>query len=269
MSKAVILAVVVAVLSRPAAASPDTHRQIRRIRAQTQTRELPPCKIPGDARCAVDPSSLVVRMEEDGAALDAVDPPAAGDPGGVDIGSIVNIFKTVWDLIKENRPSVDIKTDFAAALPQGITSWNQLAGWKAPEGKVYGFYAKNKFGQRIVNVRYLIQRMYGGGYKGKGKYLAGVTAYPLTVEVGLGYTLKLSADAPAVIQNIGTDEDPVAGMSFKVTWNIKTVMKDATGTSVYWLDGNGAFREDGSPFPHGLTQAAARVLAPAATLRLP
>jgi hypothetical protein len=234
-------------------------------------KKLEPCKIPGHENCAIDESSLAPIEEEEGVLSQRLTPPpATGDPSGVDLSVILNLAKEIWAIIEKNKPVVDIKTDYAVALPQGITSWGQLSGWKAPEGKVYGFYAKNKFGQRTVNVRYLVTRMWGGAYKGKGKYLTGVTIEPLTVDVAWGYKFSMKATAPSeAVGNIGTDEEPLAGLRMKVLWTIETPVKSSTGQSVYWFQGDGVFRQEGSPFPAAVARGAARAWGQAQALRIP
>ena len=71
----------------------------------------------------------------------------------------------------------------AVALPAGLTHWDSLSGWKPPKGTVYGFYAKNLYGMKVIDVEYQVLRTYGGSYKGKGRYLTGVTIEPLLVSV--------------------------------------------------------------------------------------
>ncbi len=232
---------------------------------------LPACKIPGDKRCAVDEGSLVVQAEGPGAlSEDITPPPASGVGSSINLDVILNTALKIWDIIVKNKPVVDVKTQYATALPQGVTSWGQLANWQTPEGTVYGFYAKNGFGQQVINVRYLVTRMYGGSYKGKGKYLTAVAIEPLTTDVAWGYKFSLAADTPPEsIGNFGSDEDPVAGMQLRVKWTIETAVKTSMGTSVYFVKGDGMMQEDGSPFPHGLTTQAAKLLESAPALRLP
>lgn len=169
--------------------------------------------------------------------------------GLVIIDQIVNIANKIWQIIAQNAPVSTIDTKYAAAVPEGITAWNQLSEWKKPKTYVYGFSATNLYGVTMVDVKYKVIYTYGGKYKGKGYYLTGVTVTPTTVDVGWGYRFSLGASVPdSTITNIGTSENPVAALQLKMTWKISTVMKDSTGTSIYYIQGDGYFEEIASPF---------------------
>ncbi|MEK7858077.1 MAG: hypothetical protein AAB320_02965 [Elusimicrobiota bacterium] len=191
-------------------------------------------------------------------------PPPQTDPGGDPfpvLDQIINMGKKIWAIIEANKPVVNINTTYATALPEGIKSWNQLSGWKPPKGTVYGFYAKNAYGATMINVKYQVLRTYGGGYKGKGKYLTAVTIEPLLVEVGWGYKFDLTAQVPDTsVVNVGTSEDPVAAMMPTLKWRISTAIKDASGQSIYYLQGDGLFQEMGGPFKKGLEDDVATAL---------
>lgn len=176
-------------------------------------------------------------------------PPGEGVPGNpiADIGTIINIGQKIWQIIVANKPVVDIKTSFAAAVPKGITSADQLSGWKPPEGTVYALKAKNVYGTEVINLRYMVLRTAGGAYDGKGKYLTAVTVQPLNVDVLWGYRFTLSASAPSTT-NAGTATDPVAGMMLVLDWKIETPIKESRGSGVYYVQGDGVFKDVSAPF---------------------
>lgn len=195
-------------------------------------------------------------------------PPSAPPPDDtlVIIDSIINIGRKIWTIIDENRPVVDIKTQFASAVPEGITHWSQLSGWDTPAATSYGFTAKNAYGWTMVDVRYAVLRTFGGAFKGKGRYLTGVTVEPLRVEVGWGYRFTMTAEAPSVTNADKTGENPLAGMMLNLKWRIQTPLKDAQGTGVYYVRGDGLFVEVGGPFSRRqVKETASRVKALAAT----
>ncbi len=190
---------------------------------------------------------LEVREEKDLSYLN----PAKTDAGGplVIIDQIINIASRIWDIIQQNSPVTNLDAKYAAAVPQGITSWSQLAEWKRPKSYVYGFYAENLYGVTAINVTYKVMFTFGGKYKGKGQYLTGVTVVPTTADVAWGYRFSLSAQVPdSTIANVGTNTDPVASMQLKSAWEISTVLKDSNGASVYYIQGDGYFEEIASPF---------------------
>jgi hypothetical protein len=178
-------------------------------------------------------------------------PPIPPVGGGQDpliiIDHIINIAQKIWQIIEQNKPVVDIKTTYAVAVPDGITHWTQLQQWKPPEGTTYAFYAKNAYGVKAVEVKFVVFRTCGGNYKGKGKYLAGVTVEPVSVSVAWGYKFSMNAEVPSVA-NVGTTEDPIASMMAKLNWKIATVIKEEQGTSMYYVQGDGLFKELSGPF---------------------
>jgi hypothetical protein len=185
-----------------------------------------------------------------------VAPSEIPSPGGGGIGDalpvldqIINIGQKIWKIIADNKPVVDVKTQYATALPKGLTGWQDIGGWHPPVGTIYELSAKNAYGMQMIHLRYQVLRTYGGSYQGKGKYLTAVTVEPLLVEVGWGYRFSMDASVPdSSIVNVGTSQDPVAGMMATLNWHISTVIKDSQGTGLYFLQGDGAYKEIGGPF---------------------
>jgi hypothetical protein len=167
----------------------------------------------------------------------------AGDVIGT-IDQIVNLYQKIWSIIEENKPVVNINTQFAAAIPQGITSWTQLAGWQGPKSYQYHISAKNLYGITTIDVTYLVVYSYGGNYNGHGKFLTGVSVQPVNVDVLWGYTFAMSASVPdSSIVNAGTQTDPVAAMQLVIDTTISTVLKSSGNNSVIYLRGDGYFQD--------------------------
>ncbi len=178
--------------------------------------------------------------------------PVKADVGGalVIIDQIINIATKVWDIVKQNAPVVEIDTKYATAVPQGITAWNQLSEWNKPNSYLYGFYAENLYGAKIADIKYRVVFTAGGKYNGKGLYLTGVTVIPTATNVAWGYRFSLSAQVPdSTIANVGTEADPIASLQLNSAWKIHTPVKESNGTSVYYIQGDGYFKEIASPFP--------------------
>lgn len=176
-------------------------------------------------------------------------PPGGGDDPIPVLDSIINIGTKVWNIIVANKPVVDVKNQYATALPEGVKGWSSMGGWRAPQGTIYGLVAKNAYGGTVINVRYQVLRTAGGSYKGIGKYLTAVTVEPLLVEVAWGYKFSMDAAVPdSSVVNVGTTENPVAAMMPQLSWRISTPIKDSQGKGVYYIQGDGLFREIGGPF---------------------
>ncbi len=167
----------------------------------------------------------------------------------VSVDQIVNIASKVWEIVKDNKPVVAISTKYAAAYPYGVTAANQLASWSRPKSYEYGFYAENLYGAVMIDCKYKFSFSYNGAYKGIGKFLTGVAVIPSNVTAGWGYKFYMNAEVPdSTIVNVGTDANPVAAMQMKLSWKMSTVLKEVTGTSVYYVDGSGYFEEIASPW---------------------
>jgi hypothetical protein len=172
-------------------------------------------------------------------------PGSGGDDPLRTIDRIINIGKKIWDIIEKNKPVVDLKNDYASAVPEGIKHWTQLERWNPPKTTLYRLAAKNAYGVETVGVTFAVIRTWGGSYKGKGKFLHGVTVEPLKVDVLWGYTLNMNATIPSTV-NVGTSEDPIAAMTVKLGWVIKTVIKESQGSGVYFVRGDGRFSDIGA-----------------------
>jgi hypothetical protein len=187
-------------------------------------------------------------------------PPSPLPPGGINPDIIVNIGKMIWEIIEANRPVVDVKQSYATAVPDGITHWTQLAGWSPPELTVYELSAKNLRGGNAVQVRFQVMRTAGGSFRGKGKYLTGVTIEPLMISVSSGYKFYLEAAVPAEsVANRGSHDDPIAGMIATLKWKIKTAANETQGTRLYYLQGDGLFK-DITGFPQSLKEDSQKAL---------
>jgi hypothetical protein len=205
------------------------------------------------APAPIDEKSVVIERLGPSMSVKDLPAPLPGGGGGsepnINLGEIINIAQKVWKIIEDNKPVVDVKTQYATALPAGLTHWDSLSGWKAPKGTVYGFYAKNAYGMKVIDVEYQVLRTYGGSYNGKGRYLTAVTIEPLKVDVAWGYKFSLNVEIPdSSIVNVGTTADPVAAMMATVKWNIATTVKNSSGKSLYYMQGDGLFNELGGPF---------------------
>lgn len=166
------------------------------------------------------------------------------------LGVIINIGKEIWKIIEANRPVVDIKQSYATALPLGTTHWNELTGWHPPEGSIYELEAVNLWGWSVVKARFQVLRTWGGTSEGTGRYLTAVTTEPLLVEVSWGYRFSMDAEVPKEgIINVGSREAPLAAMTHNLKWRINTAIKEMRGAHVFYLQGDGLFKQLGSPLP--------------------
>ncbi len=193
-------------------------------------------------KTAEEPSTDYVRVREEQAPKDL-----AGLL--VTIEKVVNIGTKLWDIVKDNKPVLNLDTKYATAYPQGVTAASQLSQWSRPKSYQYGFYAENLYGGVMIDSKHKVAFSYGGAYKGQGKYLTAVAVIPTVASVAWGYRFQIVAAVPdSTVVNVGTDANPVAAMQLKLTWRMSSPLKVVEGTSVYYIQGDGYFEEIASPW---------------------
>ncbi len=162
---------------------------------------------------------------------------------------ITNIGSKFWTIIEANHPVADVRTQYATALPKGAIRWTDMTDWQPPRATTYELSARNIYGIQVLKIRYKVLRTFGGHYHGKGQYLTAVAVDPTFIDVAWGYSCTLEASVPeSSVVNVGTSENPIAGMTATLTWRVKTVVRASQGKGMYFLDGSGALSEVGGLF---------------------
>jgi hypothetical protein len=169
--------------------------------------------------------------------LDSVQPAPSKPIGDVDIDLIFNLAKEVWQIVKENQPVVDVKYDYANALPHGVQSGLDLAGFSDLQHKSYHYTATNLFGATVVDLTYTLVHSYGGSYHGQGHYVETATVIPSHITVSWGYTVNLAVTKTSV-RNVGTEIDPIAALVMDMTFQVSTVVKKEEYRTLYQFRGD-------------------------------
>ncbi len=166
--------------------------------------------------------------------------PITGTINQVDliVDKVINIGQKIWNVVDKGRPVANYSSSKATALPGNATRWDQLESWQTPKSKVMRVVYKNMYGIEVVRFTYRIILLYGGTVNGVGKYIGYASVEPLEMTVAYMYTFNAKASVEAVY-NMGTGQNPLAGMILNVNWTIETVLKKSTLTNTYTLDGLG------------------------------
>lgn len=165
-------------------------------------------------------------------------------PNPIDWTKIINIGKAIWEIIKENRPVVDTSYTAANALPGGVSRWTDLAGWQTPMMRRFSANYKNSFGINVVTYDFAVISVWGGHAAGRGRYLADVRVIPQHIDVFAGFSLNAKAEVAAVF-NVGTYDNPVAGMTLQHNWIVKTALQEARDGEVFFIRGDGTIARVG------------------------
>ena len=160
------------------------------------------------------------------------------DEADFSIEDIVNVGKEVWKIIEANKPVVHVDMPVAHAMPKGVQCWSDLEKWQNPKSVVYHIEYKNLFGMSVVDFRFRVSYVYGGSFNGQGLYLANVAVTPANLDVAWGYKVDATSVVGQTV-NLGTKENPEAGISLSVRWHIQTVVKDSDNTENFFIRANG------------------------------
>jgi hypothetical protein len=171
---------------------------------------------------------------------------SAVDQVDVIVDKVINTGKKVWAVVEAGKPVVNVRSDVATALPATTTGapllWTQMENWRRPESKLYGAVLKNAYGVEVVRFSYRVLYVAGGSVNGQGQYIGYATIQPAEVNVAWGYDFKVTASAPAVF-NLGSSQNPIAGMNLELAYTVKTVLKEMRVTKTYFISGDGQFQE--------------------------
>lgn len=160
---------------------------------------------------------------------------------GVTWDQIVSVGKKVWEIVKAGKPVSHAQTPVVHALPAGLQCWTDLEHWQAPRTQTYEVVYKNGFGMEVVKFRFRLHYTYGGGKAEKGQYLANVSVLPAELNVMWGYTFNASVEVGNTV-NLGSRENPVAGIEMNLKWNVNTVLKDSQNSFHFFVQGDGLSR---------------------------
>ena len=164
--------------------------------------------------------------------------PAIGD---IDLTDIINVGEKIWEIVKENEPILEARGAKASALPRGITCWDQLTSWSPTRAETYEVVYKNLYGMRVVDLKFRILYTYGGQLKGQGRYLTNSTIQFSKVNVLWGYIFNADVEIPQVV-NMGTEENPLAGMQMTLNWSVNTrpiSLKKSINSASFFVSGDG------------------------------
>jgi hypothetical protein len=207
--------------------------QVQEIKTETLSRRAFASTALGSSLCAQSAGSrFLLKAPDAGEVL--------GDLNLADaaLDQIINMGKKVWDIVKAGQPVVNLKTDVATALPAGAKCWMDLQNWKAPVAKTYQVTYKNMFGIEVIRFRYRVVFVAGGSVEGKGAYIGYAAIEPAEVSVAWGFNFK-SESSVTTIYNMGSKQDPIAGLNLQVSYQIDSVAKPIQESRSYFISGLG------------------------------
>lgn len=127
----------------------------------------------------------------------------------------------VWNVIMDNRPTADLASAYASAIPGFDFNWEDLKNWNKTTKK-YRFTIDNKLQGRAVDILYEVSFFHGAipapeSPVRKGHYIANFTVKPLDIKLKWGWKVALAA-AMSDPMNVGTAAEPVAWLNADLNW---------------------------------------------------
>ena len=147
--------------------------------------------------------------------------PAGNDRFVITGALIVMAGAKVWSVIIKNRPSADLASAYASAIPGFAFNWDDLKDWRKVTRK-YRFTTDNLLQGRAVDIVYEVSFFHGavptpGAAGRKGHYITNFTVKPLQTHLKWGWKVSLEV-AMSDPMNVGTKEEPVAWLNADLKW---------------------------------------------------
>jgi hypothetical protein len=157
--------------------------------------------------------------------------------------SIADLALKVWGIVQDNKAVLNVDKFNSKALPYLANNrWEILTGWKPQNVLEYSFYVENLYGIKVVEMKYDVRLIYGGGVKGVGKYIASARVVPKHVDVLWGFGLDVSVKE-AAIQNLGSEKRPFAAITLDVGMTWGSILQRTSEIITYRLDADGAIHD--------------------------
>jgi hypothetical protein len=154
------------------------------------------------------------------------------------IQSWITIGERLWKIVVDNQPQTNVVTKRVSVLPIAQQDWLQMENWHDPIVKSYEIVSKNLWGMHVVEFRYTVSYNYGGKFNGTGAFLANATVIPVRLSAIWGFKADVDGDAGEAV-NMGTRDNPTAGVDIGVRWKFGSVLTKREGRDVFFLKGNG------------------------------
>ncbi len=153
----------------------------------------------------------------------------------------------VWSVIVNGRPSAQLATAYASAIPGFSFNWENLTGWKQVTRR-YAYTVDSKLQGRAVDIVYEVSFCYGDipspdGHK--GSYIANFTIKPVKIDLKWGWKVSLDA-AMSDPMNVGSAISPVAWLNSDLKWRVSGPLKRPEITvNSFTAIGTGSFTAPG------------------------
>ncbi len=160
------------------------------------------------------------------------------------VDQLVALGKKIWPIIEAGRPVITTKFAPVYVLPVQVLDDQNLVldSWSTPKVARYKVVYENLFGMDVITFTFSVQYQAEGQLDGVGKYLSGVYVSADNVSVSWGFDFDAKTVVTA-ITNRGTLENPVAGLTLRLEYVAKSVLREIRSTASFHVTGNGTFQK--------------------------
>jgi hypothetical protein len=156
---------------------------------------------------------------------------------GLCLDKIINLGKSLWEIIEANKPVLNVSYVYANALPKGLRRSEELDNFSDLQFKSYRSHGKNLVRATVYDLTYTVVHRYNGSYNDKGKYLENVSVIPSKIDVLWGYTVDFAVTKTTTV-NVGTAKDPIGSLLMEATTRVSTVLKSSETHNIFQFRGD-------------------------------
>jgi len=160
----------------------------------------------------------------------------------VALDTIISLGQKLWTIVQNGAPVLNFEANSVSAIPNGAICPFNMSGWSIPQSRTYKITYTNLMGIDVVSFQYKVIYSYGGQYGGRGAYLTNVSVHPADIHVLWGQNFDADVNIASIL-NVGTAEDPVAGVQVNVEWNFTNPLNKFKSQRVYFVEGRGSITE--------------------------
>jgi len=164
------------------------------------------------------------------------------DYADIDPSQIWQIGKELWNLVQDNKPVVNYTSDYAGAVPKGISDWTQLEHWKDHTTDSYDIKFVNFINMRLTEFSWVFNFKYGADLNGTGSYVTQAGASVTNVYAYLTEHVDVVVHAFNPL-NYGSTANPVAGIDIEVKMTSYGEFEKTTVGCHIMAKGDGSLKE--------------------------
>ena len=157
---------------------------------------------------------------------------------------LVALGEEVYNLVIKGKPTNTTSYAPISIIPKEAgqpVDILDVEGFTLPTARTFEVRYENLFGMDTVVFRYKVIFSYNGSYNGRGSFITGAQIVPVTASTMFGYDFRADMKLGG-IQNTGTRENPVAGATLLLEYEVKTVMKADLSVDSFYVNGKGLFK---------------------------